>query len=501
MPALTRNPFLTVAILTLAAAALYSVNLGAHDMPTDERVSYLYSQSSFGRILDIREDPTHTPVYYLALKLWVQMAGSSDAGLRSLSVLFTVAAVPVVYAIGRRLGGGHGVGLLTLLVFIPTPMIYHLAQEARSYPMLVFLGAIAAWCTLEMLLERDMSLQKWTALRAGFTAACLAMVALHQGMLFWVPYVVAIGALPAFVDWRRLVVAAGIGLLALAIYAVTILPYLVNAVTGMPDGYFFSLPLWWALVKAGLMFAGGKWLPLAGIPTLIAAGVALRVWGKAGDWNRVVFVAVTAFLPVLVMCALFAAGAFGEFQSFHTRYFIVILPVLSAAVAYGICRMGRRWGALAMAFLLICNAVGIAFNAQGGNGEPVKRAVAIVLERSADDARPVMVMCGIRNHLPGSSYGGNLDVLLYSKERPLTDPRGDGRPHWGIKYWMAPEDTPAAYRDLWMFKATADGCPSVPDNWGPVIERYEMPHDDLHLWHLLRGGEKRHTFWLDRYRP
>jgi len=77
---------------------------------------------------------TNPPLYYLILDSWLRAAGTSDAALRSLSALFALACLPLVFRIGRRLGGRR-VAWIACLLFALSPPALHYSAEGRMYSL------------------------------------------------------------------------------------------------------------------------------------------------------------------------------------------------------------------------------------------------------------------------------------------------------------------------------------------------------------------------------
>src|SRR5437899_1954089 len=67
----------------------------------------------------VRAD-THPPLYFLLLHFWIRLFGESDLALRSLSALFGVLALPVIFAAAARLAGRR-VGVLAALFSALSP--------------------------------------------------------------------------------------------------------------------------------------------------------------------------------------------------------------------------------------------------------------------------------------------------------------------------------------------------------------------------------------------
>lgn len=79
----------------------------------------------------------HPPLYYLTLKFWTNIFGYSEVGLRSLSVLFGIGTVYLVYKLTKS-------KIATLLIATAPLHIYY-SQEARMYVMAGFLAILAIY--------------------------------------------------------------------------------------------------------------------------------------------------------------------------------------------------------------------------------------------------------------------------------------------------------------------------------------------------------------------
>src|SRR3954454_12732048 len=91
------------------------------------------------------------PLYYVLLHFWMRMFGTGDVAVRSLSGIFSVAMLPVLYLAGRRIGG-KAVGWAAVLIGASSPFANHYATETRMYALvalLVVLGFLATTNALE----------------------------------------------------------------------------------------------------------------------------------------------------------------------------------------------------------------------------------------------------------------------------------------------------------------------------------------------------------------
>lgn len=81
------------------------------------------------------EEPQHTPLYFILVRLWVQLFGDSVAVTRSLSAVISLLVFPSLYWLCRELFHSPLTGwvAVTLMAVSPFHVVY--AQEAREYSL------------------------------------------------------------------------------------------------------------------------------------------------------------------------------------------------------------------------------------------------------------------------------------------------------------------------------------------------------------------------------
>jgi mannosyltransferase len=111
----------------------------------DEAFSIVISQRSLFDVLSmvVRTD-THPPLYYLLLKTWL-LFGSSEAQARSLSAVFSIGAIPLMYMVASSLFEDRRAGLLGAAILAFSPFQIWYAQEVRMYAMLTFFVLASAY--------------------------------------------------------------------------------------------------------------------------------------------------------------------------------------------------------------------------------------------------------------------------------------------------------------------------------------------------------------------
>ncbi len=81
------------------------------------------------------KSPEHSPLYFLLTRFWVQLFGSSVVTTRSLSVVFSLLALPCFYWLCRELFKLPLVSWIAVALFAVSPFYVAYAQEARPYSL------------------------------------------------------------------------------------------------------------------------------------------------------------------------------------------------------------------------------------------------------------------------------------------------------------------------------------------------------------------------------
>ena len=314
----------------------------------DEVESWWFA-TDLGRALTAER--TNPPLYYTMLHFWIGWFGTSEAGLRSLSVVPGVLSIGLVYALAKKLLS-RGIALgAALYQSISSFQIYY-SQEARTFAWLVFL-ILAAGHTL------------WNALEAAPG---------RRRFLYFSGYAL-LGAVALYAHFITVFFLAGFGLFVLirrrkqlipfiasnAVAVLLFLPWvmtLLRAAAG--NGQNYRRYLFLKLPQAYFSFLFGDTLiPLDGdavthiritlmhfAPLLLGATFSVAVllpfvwlaWKRWGD--RLEYALVAAVAPVLLAFLVsFKVMVFDE------RYLIAAAPFLYIVVAAAIVELlGWRKG-------------------------------------------------------------------------------------------------------------------------------------------------------------
>ncbi len=128
---------LVVAILLFAAANQKS-------FWEDESFTAIFAQRDLSELLQGIAWDVHPPLYLLAAGQWGRLFGFDELGLRSFSILCTLAALLLTYKLARDLFDERvGLVAITLLAFTPLLVLY--GHSARYYALSLVLALLAAW--------------------------------------------------------------------------------------------------------------------------------------------------------------------------------------------------------------------------------------------------------------------------------------------------------------------------------------------------------------------
>jgi hypothetical protein len=333
------------------------------------------------------------PLYYVLLHFWMRLFGRSDVAARSMSGLFSVAALPLVYIAGKRLAGRAGAwAALVLLASSPFAIAY--ATAARMYSLMIL------WSLLG-LLALARALENPTRRRLGAVAVVTALVMYTH---YWGLYVIGVTGLWLLYqsyrtgnrpEQRR---RNRLCFWAMCVGALAFLPWAPSFVfqtlhTGTP---------WSNGAAPGDMltvlneYAGGGPWGTALLLTLFTL-LLLGVFGRNIDGRQVLVelrsrrrVRPIAFVLIGTLAIAVAFGAIAS-AAFVGRYTAVVFPLFILLVAVGTTVFAdRRAMALVLGWTSLCGL----FVGMGGVTSQRTQAteVAAVINQEAT-AGDIVVYC------------------------------------------------------------------------------------------------------------
>jgi mannosyltransferase len=304
----------------------------------------------------VKESESNPPLYYVVAWAWSKAFGTGEVGMRSLSALLGAATVPIAFLAAREALSDRA-GLIAAAIVAVNPMLIWYSQEARSYAMLVFFGALSLLFFLRCLhggKSRDLlcwGLASAAALCSHYFAAF--PVAIEAAWLLF--------ALRS--RWRAVLPAVG----ATALVGLALVPLLLAQINATHIGWIAGIPLPSRLFETGVSFLAGETGHVIAEPpreryalipaALVGAALALlALRGSREEW-RAALAPLLVGLGVVLLAGLAALA--GKDYVIERNLLPALVPLaVAVAVAFSTSR-ARRIG-LACATLLCVYWLGFA---------------------------------------------------------------------------------------------------------------------------------------------
>ena len=295
----------------------------------DEGISIGIASHPVGDIPGLLALDGSPPLYYVLLHGWMSLFGDSALAVRSLSMVFAWAMVPVAYLAGRSLFGRRA-GWIAAVLAATSPYLSYWGREARMYTLLALVSLVAVTSFLHVFAFRRRS---WLP---ALVVSLALVVYTHNWGLHLAASAMAAAAACWFVrpDRRRVVVDAAIGFGGVALLYLPWVPTLLSQLrdTGAP---WSITPIPREAVSAVGSVLGDERVLVA---LLVAAGaplVRLALRWHSGEGR--------AAMSLAVLCGGTVALAWTVSQfapGWSPRYFGIFLAPLLVVTALGLSRGG-----------------------------------------------------------------------------------------------------------------------------------------------------------------
>ncbi|SDN62107.1 mannosyltransferase [Klenkia soli] len=366
LPGLVRSGWFLPVALATASLVVSAVRIARPSFWLDEAATVSMVQRSPAQMLDTLQhiDLVHG-LYYLLLRPWAAVAGTSEVALRTPSAIALAVACVGFVLLVREVSGGR-VAAVAGVAFVLLPGLSWTGIEARSYVLVVALVVWAVWALHRALRRRQ---RRWWVL---FTVLVVLSVLVHvMAVLMVVPYLVAGRAAD------RLRPTA----VAVAVAVAAVLPFVVatQAQVGQVSWIQIGPVELGYLVGLGQLFMGLRadsgvvQLAAAAVLALVVAALAVAAL-RARSGRR--FAVDTAVAWVVVPTLVLALPVLAGVQLYQERYVAYAAPGACWLVGLGLTalrgpvRVRAAVGAVAVA------AAAVGLVAQAG-----------VASKNADDYR------------------------------------------------------------------------------------------------------------------
>lgn len=336
--------------ITVIASFFSFLYLGQKSIWLDEAFSIFFAKLPWGdfwALLSAVEG--NQGLYYVLLKFWL-IFGDSEFAVRSLSALFSIASIPVLYALANRLFEVRA-GLISVLLLSVNAFFVQYAQEARGYSLVFFLVVLSSYLFVRV--TEDPSNKK--ILCGYISISALAVYAHFFGVLVLIAQTLSIPFLPSNkYRIRRL-------LFANLLIAVLITPIVLFVLfKGPGDNPWIPKPSVSLLTGLFRELAGDSghnryltgYILLPCFITLTHALVTLLRTGRSVDTWRYAFIIFWLAVPI---CLLFGFSFISP--AFIYRYLIVSLPGLVLLSGVGIALIKDKYCYTILIILLVVLSV------------------------------------------------------------------------------------------------------------------------------------------------
>jgi uncharacterized membrane protein len=365
-------------LLILAiGVALRFFALGRQSFWYDEIHSILTAQGAPDGSLALPVLNVHGPLYLLLLRMWMSLAGSSEAAVRALSAILGSLGLVLFYRVGLRLLG-RSTALVALALLAASPYYLWYSQETRNYTLLFCLGLVAVPAFLNEMERRSTG----TFFRALIATAATCLSNLSGCFLYVLFGIYALvrrkrGRYPI----RRLI---ALGLLS----AVVLAPWILKGA-----GATGEFHLGRSDEGTGVMAVKGESPPgLLSIPyTLYNFSLGTTAGPSVDELKRQRFAAVIPHLWLLIpAAAIFAAAALrglvrapASQRSLLLLWIAVPILLMASASALNLKAPNSRYAFLALAPYLFVLSAGVT-SIKSGAGRALMLAAILILMGVAD---------------------------------------------------------------------------------------------------------------------
>jgi hypothetical protein len=125
--------------------AVRAVSLDAQSLWRDEVDALRFATAPWAEMLaNLTRPGWNGPLYFLLLRGWIALTGTSEYALRFFSLAFGTLCVPLAYVLGRRLFDPQ-VGFLAALLMAASPYLTWYGQEVKMYTLVPALALLALY--------------------------------------------------------------------------------------------------------------------------------------------------------------------------------------------------------------------------------------------------------------------------------------------------------------------------------------------------------------------
>jgi len=372
------------ALSLLASIAVWFVSLRA-PLWLDETFSFWQIKDGVRQILSRRG--SLSPAYAYILWLFTRFTGTSEIGLRVLSILAMLSAVYLLYCASRELFS-RDVALITAVLFCAHPLVIFTSIDARPYAC----AALAINSAIYLLVRLRHSNSIWLAAAFGVATAAIAYFQMVFGVIF-----------PVLAVCLFLIIARDIKAGARQ-FGIAFVTFTLASLPNLPDLlHIFHARQMLVFDKSAPKLADLAWTLAPGDLVFILLGVALIAGATRKidldtpiDRWTLLLCASSCLVPIFILYGVTSGTATNVFVE---RYRLVAVPGIALAWGWILSRIDSR-----LIRVLFCVAVVsssayryLSSPVSGHHGYTWKYALQLAEQNASVDHAPVLICSDFPN--------------------------------------------------------------------------------------------------------
>ncbi len=390
------TPWILLGIITLLSLALRFYHLGGESYWYDEIIMLRVAQDNIWAIIE----GARPPLYIILAHFWIKLFGTGEAATRSLSAIFGVASIPMIYLLGRELFDRR-VGLIAAFLMAVSQFQIYYSQDFRYYSLFVLTSLLSFYFLIIALRKRTITsfiLYVLFAILLFYTHAFGVFIIFAQNVYVFLRWHACRGFKIHWITGQALILAA-------------LVPRIVNSFSNVVEGK--AGPMNWLpdpsvfaplltlrnFIGSGLDYPSWKTV-LVGAGFFVLATATYILWKGKTEWmaglrdlltgfgviigkrNELLLLAIWLVIPVLVPLAL--SRVFGPM--YHDRYMIGASPAFYLILAFLLAKFRRVVPeSITLGFLVIVITPGLADFYVSPVREQWREAAAYVDHYSSND--------------------------------------------------------------------------------------------------------------------
>ena len=288
-----------------------------------------------------KHSPDHTPLYFVLLSLWGQIAGTSLAAGRLLSVFISLVAMATAYRLATDFVAPVA-GLMAALIIASNAFYNFYLPNTRMYPLLVGCSGAVLWIYLRLVYQAR------TAKTTDYLALAVSTFCLISTHAFSIIFMAMLGIFHlVFVSknlrWLRVSIAVGTAALLFSPYYMMMLNNIGTVIESKQHVVVGGLEAIEILLAVSMNERP---------ELLLVTGIGLAI----GTWRRTIPIRPFLYIFILYLLSLglvaeTTALIVKDGMRYHLAGFLPLVLLLSAGI-YGLFRFRRLLGLLVMLWIL-----------------------------------------------------------------------------------------------------------------------------------------------------